>query len=72
MKKLFFLLLPFGAFSQYFQQDVSYFIGTNEIFQNAILNRSFKKIFDIQTALINILQEDIQVDVDINTPVYID
>jgi hypothetical protein len=65
-------ILPEEAQTINFQQDVSYFIGSNEIFQNAILNRSFKKIFDIQTALINILQEDIQVDVDINTPVYID
>jgi len=38
MKKLLFLLLPFGAFSQYFQQDVSYQIEVKLDDKNHTLN----------------------------------
>ena len=64
--------LPDELTSIAFQQDITNFIGCNEIFQNVIFNRALKKIFDIQVSMLNILQADIQYNPDINIPVYID
>lgn len=41
-----------------FQQDISYFIGANELFQNNIINRCLEEIFDIQQGLYNALITD--------------
>jgi hypothetical protein len=47
------------------------FIGCNEIFQNIIVNRSLKAIFDAQVSIFNMLQLDVQLHPDLNIPVYI-
>jgi hypothetical protein len=51
-------LLPNEIQSIYFQQDVTNFIGANEIFQNNIINRPFETIFNIQTNLLSALAPD--------------
>ncbi len=55
-----------------FGQDVTNYIGMNEIFQNNIVNRCLKKIFDIQLALLDALQADILKGFDEFQTVYID
>jgi len=51
-------LLPNEIQSIYFQQDVTNFIGANEIFQNNIINRPFETIYNIQTNLLSALAPD--------------
>jgi len=51
-------LLPFELNSIYFEQDLSFYIGANEIVSNNIINRAFNKIFDIQSLLLNVLKPD--------------
>jgi hypothetical protein len=53
-------LLPNELNSVLFNQDVTSFIGLNEIFQNNIVNRPFENIFNIQTNLLNALSADVQ------------
>lgn len=43
----------------FFESDISYLLGQNEVITNSSINRCFKKIFDIQQNLANILQADI-------------
>lgn len=52
-------LTPVEYNSINFELSVDFFIGENEIFQNNIVNRSFQKIYNIQLALLNILQGEI-------------
>ena len=54
-----------------FDQDMVNFIGCNEIFQNTILNRCLKVIFDAQVSIFNTLQLDVRVAPDLNIPIYI-
>lgn len=54
-----------------FKQDITYFIGMNEIFQNNIANRSLEKIFNIQVELLNALQADISTSYDKGETVFI-
>lgn len=53
-------LLPTEIDSLQFTQDVTNFIGTNEIFQNNIVNRPFENIFNIQTNLLSALVADVR------------
>jgi hypothetical protein len=53
-------LLPAETKTIYFDQDITRFIGLNEIFQNNIVNRPFEYIYDIQVKLLNILRAEIQ------------
>jgi len=53
-------LLPAELTKIDFEQDVSNYIGANEIFQNNIVNRPFKAIFDTQTNLLSALAADVQ------------
>ena len=53
-------LLPNELDSIYFNQDVTNFIGLNEIFQNNIVNRPFETIFNIQTNLLSALAPDVR------------
>lgn len=53
-------LLPSELTSLYFTQDVTNFIGVNEIFQNNIVNRPFENIFNIQTRLLSALAADVR------------
>ena len=43
-----------------FQQNITNYIGVNEIFQNNIINRPFKYIFDIQTNMLSALNADVR------------
>jgi len=43
-----------------FTQDITNFIGVNEIFQNNIINRPFENIFNIQTNLLSALADDVR------------
>lgn len=51
-------LTPDEMNNMMFQQDLQYYIGSNEIFQNSVVNRCLKKIFDIQVKLLDTLQVD--------------
>jgi hypothetical protein len=53
-------LLPNETESLYFDQDITRFIGLNEIFQNNIINRPFEYIYNIQIELLNILKAEIR------------
>lgn len=64
-------LLPEERDSILFQQDVSYFIGANEIFMNSVVNRTFKKLFDIQKALLTILQTESLNLTEENVPIFL-
>jgi len=57
--------------SKTFDQDMQNFIGCNEIFQNIIVNRSLRAVYDAQVAIFNMLQLDVQTAPDLNIPVYI-
>jgi hypothetical protein len=52
-------LLPAELESIFFQQDITFFIGANEIFTNNIVNRALEKIYNIQVNLLNILKAEI-------------
>jgi hypothetical protein len=53
-------LLPIELAALNFNQDVTNFIGANEIFQNNIINRPFENIFNIQTNLLSALAADVK------------
>ena len=52
-------LLPEEYSSISFEQDITYFIGINEILQNNIVNRSLEKIYNDQESMLNILKDDV-------------
>jgi hypothetical protein len=53
-------LLPNEITSIQFNQDITNFIGANEIFQNNIINRPFENILNIQTNLLSALAADVR------------
>ena len=53
-------LLPSELTALQFTQDITNFIGLNEIFQNNIINRPFENIFNIQTNLLSALAADVR------------
>jgi hypothetical protein len=53
-------LLPNELNSLLFNQDITNFIGVNEIFQNNIINRPFEIIFNIQKNLLLALAADVR------------
>lgn len=63
--------LPAELANLVFQQDLTYFIGMNEIFQNTIVNRCLEKLFNIQTALAKALAAEIYTDYNISETLYI-
>ena len=65
-------LLPDEYTSISFQQDLNSFIGSNEIFQNIIINRALEKIYNIQVALLNVLAAQSLSAPATTTPIYID
>jgi hypothetical protein len=64
-------LLPEEQSILSFQQDITHFIGANEIFQNNIVNRCLKKLFDIQNDIYNTLIIDKKYVYDTSAPVII-
>jgi hypothetical protein len=53
-------LLPAESESIYFNPDITYYIGLNEIFQNNIINRPFETIFNIQQNMLSTLAADVR------------
>jgi len=51
-------LLPFELNSIYFEYDTTYCVGANEMLLNNIVNRIFKKIYNLQEILANILKAE--------------
>ncbi|NBP01914.1 MAG: hypothetical protein EBU90_17595 [Proteobacteria bacterium] len=45
--------------SIYFESDISFLLGQNEVITNSSINRCLKKLYDIQVNLANILQADL-------------
>jgi hypothetical protein len=52
-------LLPDELDDIFFEQDITYYIGANEIFANNIVNRALRKIYDIQVKILNILRAEV-------------
>jgi len=55
----------------YFQQNITNYIGMNEVLQNNIINRCLEQIYNVQVAMLNVLQAESQVNYDIGQPVFI-
>jgi len=55
----------------YFQQNITNYIGMNEILQNNIINRCLEQIYNVQVAMLNILQAEAQINYDPGLPVFI-
>lgn len=53
-------LLPDELETIFFEQDISYYIGANELVTNNIVNRALYKLFNIQNSLLNILQSQVE------------
>jgi len=53
-------LLPDELETIFFEQDVTFYIGANELVTNNIMNRALYKLFNIQNSLLNILQSQIE------------
>jgi len=51
-------LLPDEIDSIYFEQDITFFIGANELLTSNIINRSLYKLFIIQQSLLNVLKAE--------------
>lgn len=64
-------LLPDEQSNLSFQQDITHFIGANEIFQNNIVNRCLEKLFNIQQEIYNVLVIDKKYVYDTSAPVII-
>lgn len=52
-------LLPSELESIYFQQDLTAFIGANELVTTSVINRCLKFIFNAQTSMANVLNAEI-------------
>ena len=52
-------LLPNELASIYFAQDLSFYIGGNEIITNSIVNRPLEKLYNIQKQMLNVLGAEI-------------
>jgi hypothetical protein len=55
----------------YFEQNITNYIGMNEILQNNIINRCLEHIYNVQVAMLNILQAETQINYDQGLPVFI-
>lgn len=53
-------LLPNELDQIFFDQDITFYIGSNEIFTNSSVNRALEKIYKIQENLFNVLKEEIR------------
>lgn len=53
-------LLPEELQSIYFEQDITYYIGANELVTNNIINRALYKLFNIESSILNILQSQVE------------
>jgi hypothetical protein len=53
-------LLPNELDKTFFEQDITYYIGANEIFSNSTINRAFLKLYNIQENLLSLLKEEIK------------
>jgi len=53
-------LLPQELESIFFEQDITFYIGANELVTNNIVNRALYKLFNIQNSILNILQSQVE------------
>jgi hypothetical protein len=51
--------LPEELLKVKFGQDLTYFVGMNEVFQNNIINRCLEKIYNAQVNMLNALQAEV-------------
>lgn len=63
--------LPDELKSLVFQQDLTYYIGMNEILQNTIINRCLENIFNVQLSMLNALQSEIDTEYDSSKPLFL-
>ena len=63
--------LPAELTALIFQQDLTYYVGMNEILQNTIINRCLENIFNIQTTLLDALQSEIDTEYDTTKTLFI-
>jgi hypothetical protein len=45
--------------STFFQSDIEGFVGKDEVFQNAVVNRCFTDIYNIQANILNVLRDEV-------------
>jgi len=64
-------LLPDEINKTFFQQDITNYIGMNELFQNNTVNRPFEYIYDIQVNMLSSLLADVQNYLDKSQIVYL-
>lgn len=57
--------------SIYFQTEIDNFIGKDEVFQNAVVNRCLQNIYNIQDNLLNILKDEVNKAPGENTIIYL-
>lgn len=55
----------------FFEQDISFYIGANELTTSSIFNRIIKKFFDIQINLKNVLEAEVTNNPGLSKPVYL-
>ena len=64
-------LVPRELDSIYFQQDMTFYIGNNELFTSSIINRPLTKLYNVQESLLRILDAEIIRVPNNNVPVYL-
>ena len=64
-------LLPAELDSIYFEQDVTFYVGNNELLTSSIINRPLIKLYKIQESLLKVLDAEIIRTPNKDTPVYL-
>jgi len=64
-------LLPNELDTIFFEQDISNYLGANELTTTSIINRIIKKLFKIQDSLRNVLEAEVTNNPGLSKPVYL-
>jgi len=64
-------LLPTELNSVYFEQDMTFYVGNNELLTSSIINRPLIKLYNIQESLLKILDAEILRVPNDNIPIYL-
>jgi len=62
-------LIPQELDTIYFEQDITFFVGNNELLTSSIINRPLTKLFNVQESLLKILDAEIIRTPSNNTPI---
>ena len=62
-------LIPQELDTIYFEQDITFFVGNNELLTSSIINRPLTKLFNVQESLLKILDAEIIRTPNNNTPI---